>query len=211
MYKAGCRWILFGIESGSPRILKQVRKGINLERVSKMFDMCRQVGISTIASFMLGFPGETEEDLRFTTEFALGLKATYYDFTRYMCYPGTELYNYTVENHLFQAPRTLQEWAEISSWDRISVNLTKVSDMDLSVINDFFVWENLKRMLKPDQFRTLAGYFYKLKSTKDLGGLIKAMKDIVSSYLEVVRITFNLFTHPLILKKYGLKPKENTK
>lgn len=204
MYKAGCRWILFGIESASPRILRQIKKGINLERVTKMFEMCRQIGISTIASFMLGFPDETEEDLRTTAEFAIKLNATYYDFTRYMCYPGTELYNYTIENHLFNPPETLQEWAEISSWDRISVNLTKVSDLDLSIINDFFVWVNLKRMMKPDQFRTLLGYFYKLKSTKDIGGFLKAIKDLLASYYEVLRITINLIFHPVILKKYGL-------
>lgn len=204
MYEAGCRWILFGIESGSPRVLKQIKKGINLERVNKMFDMCNEIGISTIASFMIGFPNETEEDLRLTSEFARKLKATYYDFTRYMCYPGTELYSYAIENKLFEPPKTLEEWTKISSWDKISVNLTKVKDLDLSVFNDYFAWLNLKRMLKPDQFRTLLGYLYKLKSNKDIGGFIKAIKEMFASYYEVLRITYNLISHPIILKKYGL-------
>jgi hypothetical protein len=159
---------------------------------------------------MFGFPGETAEDLRLTAKFARDIRATYYDFTRFMCYPGTELFNNVVEGKLFSAPESLEEWAEISSWDRIAVNFTSVSNRELSVYNDYFAWINIKRMMNPDQSRTLFGYLSKLLPDKHKGEYLKSLKVGISSIYEVLRILCNLMLHPGILRKYGLL-KESSK
>lgn len=57
MKSAGCETMFFGVESGSPRIQQKLNKGIDLQDVVKAFDLCRQAGIQTVTSFMVGIPG----------------------------------------------------------------------------------------------------------------------------------------------------------
>lgn len=66
MAKAGCRYISVSPETGSPRLLKLMRKPFNLEHAVRIVKRMNQVGIRSQACFVLGYPGETEEDLRMT-------------------------------------------------------------------------------------------------------------------------------------------------
>jgi len=70
MKDAGCRAIWFGVESGSPRILSKINKGITLDQVVHAFKLCREEGIKIDCSFMLGIPGETVNDMNATFGFA---------------------------------------------------------------------------------------------------------------------------------------------
>ena len=74
MAETGCDSISFGVESGSPEMLKRVRKGIKLSQVTEAIRMCKQSGMLAHASFMVGLPGETKETLRETGAFAESLK-----------------------------------------------------------------------------------------------------------------------------------------
>ncbi len=67
--KAGCYELLFGIESGSDKILKSMRKGYNSEQASKILKVCHDSGIKTTVNFIVGFPGETEKDHQQTIKF----------------------------------------------------------------------------------------------------------------------------------------------
>ena len=64
MHDAGCRWIFFGVESGSPAILEKMNKRIAYGKIEQTFADCKKAGIVAIGSFIIGFPGETEEDVR---------------------------------------------------------------------------------------------------------------------------------------------------
>jgi anaerobic magnesium-protoporphyrin IX monomethyl ester cyclase len=66
MAKAGCRYISISPETGSPRLLKLMRKPFNLEHAVRLVKRMNQVGIRSQACFVLGYPGETEEDLGMT-------------------------------------------------------------------------------------------------------------------------------------------------
>ncbi|MHC1635759.1 MAG: methyl-coenzyme M reductase glutamine C-methyltransferase [Candidatus Methanospirareceae archaeon] len=56
-------YVVFGIESGSDRILKLMRKGIKVEQAYEAVEMARKSGIRrVIGSFITGYPGESEED-----------------------------------------------------------------------------------------------------------------------------------------------------
>lgn len=68
MKEAGCYKILYGIESGSPKIQKMVNKNLNLDKCEKIIKYTLSKGISVIASFMYGFPEETEDDFEQTFE-----------------------------------------------------------------------------------------------------------------------------------------------
>ncbi|MBF0182027.1 MAG: B12-binding domain-containing radical SAM protein [Magnetococcales bacterium] len=60
---AGCRGIFLGVETGSERMQKLVRKHLRLDRAVRNITAVRQAGLSTTVSFIIGFPGETREDL----------------------------------------------------------------------------------------------------------------------------------------------------
>ncbi|MBF0339354.1 MAG: B12-binding domain-containing radical SAM protein [Magnetococcales bacterium] len=63
---AGCRGIYFGIETGSQRLQKVVRKNLRVARAVENILMAKQSGLLVTVSFIIGFPDETEEDLRAT-------------------------------------------------------------------------------------------------------------------------------------------------
>ncbi len=94
MQAAGCQAVSFGIESGSPKILKTVRKGIRLEQAVSAVKMCRDAGIAPLASFILGLPGETPETLAATLALGerLEKEGLCYGFHLLAPFPGTEVH-----------------------------------------------------------------------------------------------------------------------
>jgi len=80
MASAGCHTIQFGVESSDPDILESIGKGIGPQRVKDVFSLCRQLGIRTLAHFIIGLPGETQETARRTIEFALEIDPDFASF-----------------------------------------------------------------------------------------------------------------------------------
>ncbi len=69
--KAGCRKIGFGMESGSQKILKNIRKGITLQEAERIIKKCYECGIAVQLYFIVGFPGEKIEDIKETLNFVI--------------------------------------------------------------------------------------------------------------------------------------------
>lgn len=92
MYEAGCRQYEIGVESGSDRILRLMKKGLTTEQIARGYEIARRNGMRRMASFMIGFPTETEEDIRMTGQFAKKIKPDFASFFFLTPYPGTELY-----------------------------------------------------------------------------------------------------------------------
>ena len=71
MARAGTVFISFAIETVTPRHQKQVGKNLKLDRAGEAIEIAADLGIFSNGFFMLGFPGETHEELRATIDFAL--------------------------------------------------------------------------------------------------------------------------------------------
>ena len=67
----------------------------------KAFEWCKQTGIQTVTSFMLGIPGETVEDMNETFRFAHKLKADWTQFNIYIACPGSQLYDEVISKGLY--------------------------------------------------------------------------------------------------------------
>ncbi len=70
MRQAGAAEISIAVETASPRLQRMVKKNLNLERVRHIIDVCVEEGLFVRGFFMLGFPTETEEEIKATIDFA---------------------------------------------------------------------------------------------------------------------------------------------
>lgn len=100
MKGAGCRTIWFGVESGSPRILKKLNRGITLEQTVDAFKLCREEGMQIACAFMLGIPGETAKDMKATLKFAKKLDPDWCQFNIFIAYPVSSLYEEVLQKGL---------------------------------------------------------------------------------------------------------------
>jgi anaerobic magnesium-protoporphyrin IX monomethyl ester cyclase len=97
--EAGCYELVFGIESGSQRILDSVKKGTTPEQAREAVSLCKQVGIKTKAYYMFGFPTETRQEMEQTLNHARELNTDIACFLLVKAYPGTEMYRQLAEQH----------------------------------------------------------------------------------------------------------------
>jgi len=98
---AGCRSIHFGVESGDPQTLREIRKDITPEQVRRAFRLARDAGMEVTAAFMMGFPGEGRDRIEKTIRFALELDPNYAQFSITIPLPGTDLYRMAREQGLY--------------------------------------------------------------------------------------------------------------
>jgi anaerobic magnesium-protoporphyrin IX monomethyl ester cyclase len=101
MKEAGLTGVWCGVESGSPTILKQIKKGYSVEQVLQAFGWINKLGLKSRAGFMIGFPDETEEDIEKTLKLSIEINPTHAYFQSYVAFPRSELYDYVVQNKLY--------------------------------------------------------------------------------------------------------------
>jgi radical SAM superfamily enzyme YgiQ (UPF0313 family) len=102
MKQAGCELVWFGVESGCERVLKMIDKEITIEQIKKVFAICKDIGLKAGASFVMGFPGETIEDMYKTVELAQFLKPSFAWFNIFTAYPTSRLYRKVVDESLYE-------------------------------------------------------------------------------------------------------------
>lgn len=99
MAESTCTQVNIGVESGSNRILKKIRKGANTNKIAQVFDWCHKYGLKTRGFFIVGVPGETEKDYQLTEEFIDRIRPDMVGFTLLCPYPGSDYYNHdTMKN-----------------------------------------------------------------------------------------------------------------
>ena len=99
MRQAGFRReVAVGIESCSQRVLKLMKKNLSLSVVREKVALLNKAGFRPIGYFILGFPGETRQDMQKTLALAMELKLCAAAFTPFAPMPGTEATNALLEN-----------------------------------------------------------------------------------------------------------------
>ena len=103
--RSGCFEVFIGIESGSPRILKKIRKTSDIELIKRTIERLFRFGINVKGYFIFGFESETSADMEMTYKLAMWFKeASLRTSTRFRTsafqfrpYHGTELYHDIVQ------------------------------------------------------------------------------------------------------------------
>ncbi|MDF5714767.1 MAG: hopanoid biosynthesis associated radical SAM protein HpnJ [Rhizonema sp. NSF051] len=103
MKAAGCRLFIVGFESGNPQILKNIKKGATVEHGRTFMKNCKKAGIVVHGDFIIGLPGETQETIEETLNFAKELDCETIQVSIAHAYPGTELYSYVKDNNYLRS------------------------------------------------------------------------------------------------------------
>jgi anaerobic magnesium-protoporphyrin IX monomethyl ester cyclase len=141
MKDAGCRSVYMGVESGSPRILHSMRKGISLSQIHHASSIIKKEGMGSIYSFILGYPGESEKDINATISLACKLDPDFAQFTICTPYPGTPLYKEVKRNGLLIS----QSWKDYS----IMGSVMRIPNIDQNQLKRSLYKAYLRFYLRP--------------------------------------------------------------
>lgn len=93
MKKSGCYYFAYGIESANPQILKNIKKNEELATITRSIKAARKAGISCQGFFIFGLPGETEETIEESIQYASASKLLRAQFLILDVLPGSELWS----------------------------------------------------------------------------------------------------------------------
>ena len=93
MKKADCLNLHVGFESADPDILKGIRKGITMERMTQFAIDAKRAGLKIHGDFAIGFPGETKESVRKTIDWACQIRPHTAQFQLMIPFPGTPFHS----------------------------------------------------------------------------------------------------------------------
>ncbi len=133
--KAGCWSILFGIESGSQRVLDFIQKETTVQQNADAIIKCRKFGVYSDASCMLGLPKETVEEMMLTVNFLKKYKPDSITANKFTPYPGTNIFEYCLKENLIKEPKTIEEYSNFEI-NNSKLNVSEIpTDKLLETIN----------------------------------------------------------------------------
>ena len=147
--KSGCRIMLIGVESGSKKILKIMKKGIIPEKAKSAVSLSRKYIKVIEASMILGYIGEDRDTLRETVVFSkkLGVKPFVMFAT---AFPGTELYRMALEKGKIKDEEEYLMGLDAEDIGMLKLNLTDIPDAEakktlLSARKEIYNYYNFTR------------------------------------------------------------------
>lgn len=101
--RAGCKGISIGVESGSNKILRLMKKGVTVENIRRAAKLIKRYGFEFTALFVVGLPYETANDIRKTIDIIKEIKPDKMNISTFFPYPGTEAHVEVVKQGLLPA------------------------------------------------------------------------------------------------------------
>lgn len=98
MKQAGCKRVAFGVETGDEDILESIDKRVTHDQIRTAFKNAKKVGLETVGFFIIGLPGDTEETMEKTIQFACELDPLVANFSMMTPYPGTKVWEQVHRN-----------------------------------------------------------------------------------------------------------------
>ena len=204
---SGCRWIDFGVESGNREMLSKVAKSIPYDKIEPTFRACSKAGIISIANFIIGFPGETREQMQDSIDLAKKLESTQNTFVKYIFVPTTPGGQEVVRTFSkYPAFNKLNDYKQMDFFKNTQ-GLSQIPQKDLNVVQSYFL---MKAIFRKDYnetrsydllFKSVLVVFQRILKIP-FTCAVKAFVEIAGDFL---RFVSDLTLHPGILKKYGLK------
>jgi radical SAM superfamily enzyme YgiQ (UPF0313 family) len=150
-----CHRLTFGLESGSDRILKFLKKDLRVEQIREAFSLLSRTPIMTGAAFLVGIPTETRDDVAQSIALARAIKAHHTHFYPYVPFPGSPLAEYCCTNGLIEYPEALVDWAAFA-YTRSDEAV--FSDRELKALSARFEVGNVLNSLKRGELALLSNF-----------------------------------------------------
>lgn len=151
MKKAGCKVLLFGVESGDNNILSLSKKGYKVETIKKAFKISKKIGLKTYASFILGLPGENLTTITKTIKICMEIDPDYVSFNILVPFPGTEVEEYA-RNRKYFLKLISEEWESYGKQIGCSLELETLPRKNLEKLQTYAY---LKFYLRPTKIINL--------------------------------------------------------
>ena len=181
MASAGCRALKFGVESGDPEVLKRIPKDIELDDVRRTVRQCRDLGIQTHPTFLLGLPGETRESAERTIDFALNLGTHTLQFAIATPYPGTRFY----EMAKTEGWLTKESWLQFDPAGEAVVSYPGYTAEDIAEMHAL-AWRRWQWHMLTRRPHTLLHHFRNAWRREGLGGVVRLGGYGVSRLVSVI-------------------------
>jgi radical SAM superfamily enzyme YgiQ (UPF0313 family)/predicted small metal-binding protein len=144
MAKARCRTIMFGIESGSQKILDRLKKEQTLAEVETAVVNAKRAGIEIVHGFFtVGNPDETVEDMEATFDLASRLPLDTFGFNRLCVYRGTPLWQEYVKRGLVSETADWYKYFKCSAIDPTCLPGETINDARRAGLRRLFVYKLL--------------------------------------------------------------------
>lgn len=213
--KAGCEFIEFGVESGSPRILKMIQKQQTVDNIRNAFKICREVELKSGAMFMIGLPTETKKEIEATVKLVNSLGAHQTINTIFHPYPGSFLFDMCLKNRFFRLPSNLEDQGPYFDIGNTDINVSNVPVGYLQKVNSYFYFKNIiseiKLCLSKGNFPLLFYYIKKLFNSNILNAIFEKglfVLKLGKKSSKIYEKTFNNYLGDFakVLSKYKLVP-----
>ena len=163
MYRAGCRLVSIGAESGSQHILNNIGKNITLDDIRLAVKILKKYNMKIYTYFIIGLPWETEYTVEDTIDFAIELDSDFTSFYTAAPLPGTKFYNYAVDNNLINSNTSFKDAYFVPTIRSHELTKEQIFKLHKQAVRKFY--------LRPSYiFKTLL----KIKSKNELKNYIKA-------------------------------------
>jgi anaerobic magnesium-protoporphyrin IX monomethyl ester cyclase len=141
MKKAGCNYISISPETGSKNVLKLMNKPFNFEYAKRIVKKANNLGIKVQACFVLGFPGETDDDLKMTKKYMRTLtKVGLDEIGLFIMTPLPGARSYDQFDH--------QEYEELTFSPTWRLDYPKLEKIRIQLYLDFFLIKFINHPLK---------------------------------------------------------------
>ncbi|MDD2877516.1 MAG: hopanoid biosynthesis associated radical SAM protein HpnJ [Acidiphilium sp.] len=139
----GLRLLLVGYESGNQQILHNIKKGMRIEVARQFTQDCHDLGIKIHGTFILGLPGESQETIRETIQFAKDINPHTIQVSLAAPYPGTFLYDQAVENG----------WLDVANAELIDDHGIQIAPLHYPNLSHTEIFESVETFYRKFYFR----------------------------------------------------------
>ena len=151
MMRSGCDHVDLAIESGSQRVLKEIiHKPLSLKHTEELIGLAKGMGFMISANFIIGFPGETWDEIRETVRFAERIDVDYVKFMVAMPLRHTELYETAATQGLL---RTDFDFMDMR-WGLGEISTDEFSALDTTILRTY-EWDRVN-FSSPEKIRRVA-------------------------------------------------------